>query len=97
MGSIAQSQGTVDMSKMTCEDLLKGSGDSIQAAIWLSGYHNGLRKNTKLDLGQFKKNADAVVAECKANPEGDGDADREQEDVQEEVATLHLEHRTYRL
>ena len=29
MGSIAQSQGTVDMSKMTCEDLLKGSGDSI--------------------------------------------------------------------
>jgi hypothetical protein len=66
--SIAQSQGTVDMSKMTCEDLLKGSGDSIEAAIWLSGYYNGLRKNTKLDLGQFKKNADAVVAECKGSP-----------------------------
>ena len=68
MGSTAQSQGTVDMSKMTCEDLLKGSGDLIEAAIWLSGYYNGLRKNTKLDLGQFKKNADAVVAECKGNP-----------------------------
>ena len=48
--------------------ICKGSGDSIEAAIWLGGYYNGLRKNTKLDLGQFKKNADAVVAECKANP-----------------------------
>ena len=53
---------------MTCEYLLKGSGDLIEAAIWLSGYYNGLRKNTKLDLGQFKKSADAVVAECKGNP-----------------------------
>ena len=68
MSSTAQAQGTVDMSTYTCEKLLAGSGNSIEAAIWLSGYYNGLRKNTKLDLGQFGKNAEVVIAECKNNP-----------------------------
>jgi hypothetical protein len=68
MSSTAQAQGTVDMSKYSCEKLLQGSGNSIEAAIWLSGYYNGLRKNTKLDLDQFRKNAEVVVAECKDNP-----------------------------
>jgi hypothetical protein len=58
----------VDMSKFTCEKLLQGSGNSIEAAIWLSGYYNGLRKNTKLDLEQFRKNAEVIVAECRDNP-----------------------------
>jgi hypothetical protein len=66
--STAQAQGTVDMSKYTCEQLLAGSGNSVEAAIWLSGYYNGLRKNTKLDLGQFGKNAEVIVAECRTNP-----------------------------
>ena len=66
--STAQAQGTVDMSKFTCEQMLQGSGNSIEAAIWLSGYYNGLRKNTKLDLDQFQKNAAVVVAECKDHP-----------------------------
>ena len=68
MGSTAHAQGTVDMSKYTCEKLLKGTANSIEAAIWLSGYYNGLRKNTNFDLDQFKKNAEVVVAECKAKP-----------------------------
>jgi hypothetical protein len=68
MCSTARSQGTVDMSKYTCENLLKGTANSIEAAIWLSGYYNGLRKNTKFDLDQFKKNAEVVIAECNGNP-----------------------------
>jgi hypothetical protein len=48
--------------------MLKATPNSIESAIWLSGYYNGLRKNTKLDLNQFKKNADAVVQACSANP-----------------------------
>ena len=68
MNVTAQAQGTVDMSKFTCEKLLQGSGNSIEAAIWLSGYYNGLRKNTKLDLDQFHKNAEVIVAECKDHP-----------------------------
>jgi len=64
----AHAQGVTDMSKLTCAQLLEGSANAIESAIWLSGYYNGLRKNTKLDLGQFQKNADAVIAECKNDP-----------------------------
>jgi hypothetical protein len=63
-----QAQGVTDMSKLTCAQLLEGNANAIESAIWLSGYYNGLRKNTKLDLGQFQKNADAVIAECKTAP-----------------------------
>jgi hypothetical protein len=58
----------VDMSKFTCEKLLQASGNSIDAAVWLSGYYNGTRKNTKLDLAQFRQNAEVIVAECRDNP-----------------------------
>lgn len=68
MTSIAQAQVMVDMSKFTCEQLLRGTANSTEAAIWLSGYYNGTRKNTMLDLNQFKQNAEAVVKECNANP-----------------------------
>lgn len=49
------------MKKFTCERLLSGSANSIEAAIWLSGYYNGLRKNTVLNCDQFKQNAEVVV------------------------------------
>jgi hypothetical protein len=65
--SIAQAQ-TVDMSKFTCEQLLQGSGNSVEAAIWISGYYNGRKNNTKVDASQFKENAGVVVAQCKENP-----------------------------
>jgi len=58
----------MDMSKFTCAQLLQGTGNSIEAAIWLSGYYNGVRKNTMFNLDQFSKNADVVIADCKANP-----------------------------
>jgi len=64
----AQAQGVTDMAKLTCAQLLEGSANAIESAVWLSGYYNGLRKNTKLDLNQFQKNADAVIAECKNDP-----------------------------
>ena len=50
---------------MTCEDLLKGR--AFEAASGLA-VTTTVSQNAKLDLGQFKKNADAVVAECKGNP-----------------------------
>ena len=66
--SNTQAQVMVDMSKLTCEQLTRGTANSVESAIWLSGYYNGTRKNTMLDLNQFKQNADAVVKECTANP-----------------------------
>lgn len=58
----------VDMSKFTCAQLMSGAPDAIEAAIWTSGYYNGLHKNTKLDVNGMKHNAEVVVAECKDNP-----------------------------
>ncbi|MBX9844848.1 MAG: HdeA family protein [Xanthobacteraceae bacterium] len=64
----AGAQMIIDVSKVTCEQFLTASPNAVEVGIWLSGYYNGLRKNTQLDLNQFKKNADAVVAECRADP-----------------------------
>jgi len=64
----AQAQMMADMSKVSCAQLLSGNANAVEAAIWLSGYYNGLRKNTMLDLNQFKKNAEAVIAACGTNP-----------------------------
>jgi HdeA/HdeB family len=63
-----QAQVMVDMSKFTCGQLLGGSQDAIEASIWMSGYYNGLRKNTMIDLNTMKHNADAVVAACHSSP-----------------------------
>jgi len=57
----------IDMSKFTCVQLMSGGPDAMEAAIWLSGYYNGVRKNTTLDLNALKHNAEMVIAACKAN------------------------------
>ena len=67
MNTVSQAQ-VADMSKMTCAQLMSGTADSIESAIWISGYYNGLRKNTKLDLKVMKHNAEMVVDACKASP-----------------------------
>ena len=59
---------TVDMAKFTCNQLLTGSPDAIEAAVWIGGYYNGMHKNTRLDLGNMKHNAETIVAVCKENP-----------------------------
>ena len=64
----ANAQVTVDMSKVTCQQMLSLTPNSVEAVIWLSGYYNGLKKNTMLDLNQFKQNAEVVAAECRSNP-----------------------------
>ena len=67
MNSAVQAE-VVDMSKFTCKQLLSGAPDAVEAAIWTSGYYNGLRKNTKIDLNVMNHNAGLVVAACKNNP-----------------------------
>jgi len=57
-----------DMSKFPCSELLSGSPDAIEAAIWTSGYYNGMHKNTKLDTANMKHNAEVIVAGCKDDP-----------------------------
>ncbi len=69
VSTVSEAQVMVDMSKFTCNQLLSGTPDAVEAAIWTSGYYNGLRKNTMLDLNVMKHNADAVVTVCKDKPD----------------------------
>jgi len=68
MNSTAQAQVMVDMERITCEQLLRGDQNSVEGAIWLSGYYNGLRKSTVLDINQLKQNAASVMKECSSSP-----------------------------
>jgi hypothetical protein len=67
MNAVTQAE-VIDMSKFTCKQLLSGTQDAVEAAIWTSGYYHGLHKSTKLDLVALKQNGDAVIAACKDNP-----------------------------
>src|SRR5450759_892464 len=67
MNTVTHAQ-MIDMSKMTCAQLMSGTANSIESAIWISGYYNGLHKNTKLDQNVMKHNAEVVVDACKASP-----------------------------
>jgi hypothetical protein len=55
---MALAQETVDVEKITCEQFLLGQiADSRSVSIWVSGYYNGLRKNSVIDVTAMQKNA----------------------------------------
>ena len=64
-------QETVDVAKITChqimmEQLERPSRDYV---LWFSGYYNGKRNNTIVDLQTIKKNEEKVDSYCALNPE----------------------------
>lgn len=64
----AHAQVTVDVSKITCRQFLLDKVASTKSvAIWLSGYYNGRRNNTVIDMGAMEKNADKVEDYCRLN------------------------------
>ena len=65
-----QAQTTIDVAKITCDQLtlLKVEPDYI--ALWLSGYYNGKRNNTVIDVEQFKELATKVKRDCLYNNRG---------------------------
>jgi hypothetical protein len=63
-------QMTVDVAKITCRQYLFDKTFSPRApmiANWLSGYFNGLKNNTVVDLGTMAKNKDKVEDYCRMN------------------------------
>ena len=65
---IAQAQVTLDVSKLTCGKLLSykfATAEKIQA--WVSGYHNGKRGNTSLDVHGPVENAKKLRNYCVRN------------------------------
>ena len=68
--SEARAQMTVDVAKITCRQYLFDRNFSPRApmiANWLSGYFNGLKNNTVVDLGAMAKNKDKVEDYCRMN------------------------------
>lgn len=64
----ARAQLTLDVTKITCREFLIGRvipTDTI--AIWFSGYYNGKRNTTTLDLSAVKPNAEKVKDYCALN------------------------------
>jgi acid stress chaperone HdeB len=67
--SAAQAQVTIDVSKITCEQF-RGYAitDPNNIALWLSGYYNGQRGNTVVNVQTFKENLEKVKDYCITNP-----------------------------
>jgi hypothetical protein len=64
----AGAQTTVDVSKITCEQfLLYKITDPNNIAIWLSGYYNGKRDNTVIDVQGLQDHLSKVKDYCRAN------------------------------
>ena len=61
-------QVTMDVSKITCEQfLLWKVANPDKIAIWLSGYFNGKRGNTVIDIKQLEEYASKLTGHCRAN------------------------------
>jgi len=57
-------QVTVDVSKITCEQFtVLPRADDV--ATWLSGYYNGARHNSIVDMNKFEENARNLRAACR--------------------------------
>src|SRR5262249_15242499 len=65
----ARAQGTIDVSKVTCEQFTGYRITNPQnIAIWLNGYHNGKRDNTLVDTQVFAENFNKLTQYCITNP-----------------------------
>jgi acid stress chaperone HdeB len=66
--SAAQAQTTIDVAKITCEQfVLMQVLPPDYLAIWLSGFYNGKRNNTVIEVQQLKDHAEKVKRYCLYN------------------------------
>jgi acid stress chaperone HdeB len=66
--SAAQAQTTIDVSKISCNQLTAAKVASPEyIAIWLSGFYNGKRNNTIVDVQQLQDNAQKIKSYCLYN------------------------------
>jgi acid stress chaperone HdeB len=64
-----QAQTTIDVSKITCEQWLSFKvADPNFIALWLSGYYNGKRDNTIVEVQAFKDDIEKLKTFCITNP-----------------------------
>ena len=68
--STPQAQVTIDLSKLTCEQLYmeKLAWPSKYAVLWLNGYYNGRRSNTIIDPAVMEQDEQKVNSYCSKYP-----------------------------
>jgi HdeA/HdeB family protein len=67
--SAAEDKMVVDMSKMTCAELMKlGFQDFAGITMWMSGYYNASVRSTVIDLYEFAQAAKTVKDYCATSP-----------------------------
>jgi hypothetical protein len=66
-----QAQETLDVAKITCRQLMMEqlASPSRDVVLWLSGYYNGRRNNTIIDIQTIKKDVEKVNTYCYHNSE----------------------------
>ena len=65
-----QAQTTIDVSKITCAQWLTFEvADPKFIALWLSGYYNGKRDNTVVEVQAFQDDIKKLTKFCIGNPE----------------------------
>jgi len=68
--SIARSQVTVDVAKITCDQFtLYKVTDPQNIAIWLSGYYHAKRDSTLVDTQQLAANIQKITTYCRLKPQ----------------------------
>jgi hypothetical protein len=69
--SAVQAQTTIDVGKITCRQFLLGhvGGSTRSVANWLSGYYNGKRGNTVIEVGSMQRNVRDLERYCRKNHE----------------------------
>jgi hypothetical protein len=66
--SLSQAQVKIDMTKITCGQVLEMSPDlRSDYAAWMSGWFAQKSGRTFIDLGLFHKNYDSVMSWCESN------------------------------
>jgi acid stress chaperone HdeB len=63
--AVADAQVTVDITKITCRQYLIGNiAPTKSMAIWFSGYYNGKRGATMIEMLAIEQNADKIESYC---------------------------------
>lgn len=67
--STAQAQVTIDLSKLTCDQIQNKMANPVALGFWLSGYYAAKRNETTMDVLLFERNVDKVSEYCARNPD----------------------------
>jgi hypothetical protein len=67
--STAHAQVSIDVSKITCDQMRSKMANPVAVALWLNGYYAGKRNDATIDVITLDRNAEKVSEYCASNPD----------------------------